>query len=345
MERVWLNRAMHAGFYLLLAASASRLVVRHELDAKTVLSLGVAAALAVVYGVGVVWWERLSHRWLVAWLVVVLACWLVLVELAPSFSWCAIPLLYLCLRLLSLRMTVVATAVLTLAVIVAQIALSDRFDPSQVLAPIAVAAMTVVIFWELRRAGMIQERERLSREIHDTLAQGLSSQRMLLQAAQRVWASNPARALAYVRQAEQAAGENLEEARRFVRDLGPAVLHDRSLPEALRRLTDEVHVEGEEYALGEQVQAVLIRVAQGALANAREHARASRVVVTLSYLPGEVTLDIVDDGVGFDSAAPVPEGRGYGLRAMRDRLAEVGGTLVVESLPGEGTAVAARIPV
>ncbi|MFC7717328.1 ATP-binding protein [Nonomuraea recticatena] len=84
-------------------------------------------------------------------------------------------------------------------------------------------------------------------------------------------------------------------------------------------------------------------MAQGALANAREHAQASRVVVTLSYLEGEVTLDVFDDGVGFDQAAPGP-GRGYGLRGMRDRLAEVGGTLVVESVPGEGTAVAARIP-
>lgn len=67
------------------------------------------------------------------------------------------------------------------------------------------------------------------------------------------------------------------------------------------------------------------------------------MIVTLSYLDGEVTLDVYDNGVGFDQAVSRP-GRGYGLRAMRDRLGEVGGTLTVESAPGEGTAVAARIP-
>ncbi|MFI6899662.1 sensor histidine kinase [Nonomuraea sp. NPDC050394] len=346
MERIWLNRAMHAGFFLLLAASASRLVVRHAMDLTTIAALADAGLLALVYAGGVLLWGRLGRRGRLVWLAVVLGCWLVLVELAPSFAWCAIPLLYLCLRLLSLRMTLVAAAVLTVAVIVAQISLSDRFDPSLVLAPIAVAAMTIVIFWELRKAGIMQERERLSREIHDTLAQGLTSQRMLLQAAERVWESDPAQARSYVRTAIEAAGENLDEARRFVRDLGPAPLAVRSLPEALTALGAEFRLEGTEFPLADGTQAVLLRVAQGAVANAREHARASRVIVTLAYLDDEVTLDVYDDGVGFDQAMAVTRpGRGYGLRAMRDRVAEVGGTLTVESAPGEGTAVAARIPV
>ncbi|WP_157254745.1 sensor histidine kinase [Nonomuraea typhae] len=344
MERVWLNRAMHLGFFLLLAASAARLVVRHEMDLRTVVALADTALLALVYGGGVLVWDRLGRRGRLAWLAVVLGCWLVLVELAPSFAWCAIPLLYVCLRLLSLRMTLVAATVLTVAVIVAQISLSDRFDPSLVLAPVAVAAMTIVIFWELRKAGVMQERERLSREIHDTLAQGLTSQRMLLQAADRAWESDPEQARAYVRTAIEAAGENLDEARRFVRDLGPAPLAKASLADALRGLGTQFRLEGEEFPLDDRTQAVLLRVAQGAVANAREHARASRVIVTLSYLDDEVTLDVYDDGAGFDQAVARP-GRGYGLRAMRDRVAEVGGTLTVESAPGEGTAVAARIPV
>ncbi|MEU7003534.1 sensor histidine kinase [Nonomuraea sp. NPDC046570] len=343
MERIWLNGAMHAGFFLLLAASASRLVVRHQLDARTIASLALAGLLAALYAAGVALWDRLGHRGRLVWLAMVLAGWLVLVELAPSFSWCAVPLLFVCLRLLTLRTTILAAAVLTMAVIVAQISLADRFDPSLVLAPIAVAAMTVVIFWELRKAGILQERERLSREIHDTLAQGLTSQRMLLQAADRVWEGNPGQAREYVRKATEAAGENLDEARRFVRDLGPADLAERSLPDALRAMAGEFRQEGREYPLEPKTQAVLLRVAQGALANTREHARAGRVIVTLSYLEGEVTLDVFDDGVGFDQARREP-GRGYGLRGMRDRLAEVGGTLVVESVPGEGTAVAARIP-
>jgi signal transduction histidine kinase len=346
MERVWLNRAMHAGFFLLLAASASRLVVRHAMDTRTIVSLAVAGLLAVVYAGGVALWERLGRGGRLSWLAVVLACWLVVAELAPSFAWCAIPLLYLCLRLLSLRLTLVAAAVLTVAVIIAQISLADRFDPSLVLAPIAVAAMTIVIFWELRKAGVMQERERLSREIHDTLAQGLTSQRMLLQAADRVWESDPGQARAYVRTAIDAAGENLDEARRFVRDLGPAPLALRSLPDAIRALGAEFRLEGTEHPLDDRTQAVLLRVAQGALANAREHAHADRVIVTLSYLEGEVTLDVYDNGVGFDRTMAVTRpGRGYGLRMMRDRLKEVGGTLTVESAPGEGTALAARIPV
>ncbi|MFD1930704.1 sensor histidine kinase [Nonomuraea mangrovi] len=343
MERVWLNRAMHVGFFLLLAASASRLLFRHGLNQESIRNVSLAAGLGVVYAAGVVFWRRLGHRGRLAWLVVVLLLWLVLVELAPSFSWCAIPLFFVCLRLLSPPLTIVAATVLTVAVIVAQIYLADSFDPSQVLAPVAVAAMTVVIFWELRRAGILEERERLSREIHDTIAQGLTSQRMLLQAADRAWESDPGRARSYLRQAMAQAGDNLEEARRFVRDLGPADLAGRSLPDALKAISDDFRQEGVEYPLDPKTQAVLLRVAQGALANAREHAHADRVVVTLSYLEGEVTLDVFDDGVGFDQAVPGP-GRGYGLRGMRDRLAEVGGSLVVESVPGEGTAVAARIP-
>ncbi|MFB9525067.1 sensor histidine kinase [Nonomuraea roseola] len=343
MERFRLNRAMHVGFFLLLVASASRLLVRHGLNAESAVNVGLAAVLGLVYAAGVVFWRPLGHRGRLAWLVAVLLLWLVLVEMAPSFSWCAIPLFFVCLRLLSPPLTIVAATVLTVSVIVAQINLADRFDPSQVLAPIAVAAMTVVIFWELRRAGVLEERERLSREIHDTLAQGLTSQRILLQAADRAWESDLSLARSYLRQAMTSTGENLEEARRFVRDLGPADLAERSLPDALKSICDDFRQEGAEYPLDARTQAVLLRVAQGALANAREHAQASRVVVTLSYLEGEVTLDVFDDGVGFDQAAPGP-GRGYGLRGMRDRLAEVGGTLVVESVPGEGTAVAARIP-
>ncbi|TYB58390.1 sensor histidine kinase [Nonomuraea sp. PA05] len=378
-ERVWLNWAMHAGFYLLLAASAWRLVSRHGMVAQTVTALAVCAALALAYLAGMVLWSRLGRGRLV-WLGCVAAVWLGLVVLAPSFSWCAVPLLFLCLRLLNARAFAVAAAALTLIVIAAQTKIAQEIDPSLILAPIGIAAMTAVTFWELQResaarqlliddliaaretlaetrhrTGVLEERERLAREIHDTLAQGLTSMGILLQAADRAWAADPALARAHVRRAATAAAENLDEARRFVRDLRPPGLENGTLPEALARLSTSagddtgrpwvrVRMEGEQYPLRPDVQTALLRVAQGALANVRDHAGAASATVTLSYLDGEVTLDVFDDGAGFTEPSPAP-GRGYGLRAMRDRLEEVGGVLIVESAPGEGTAIAAKVPV
>ncbi|MFD0890320.1 histidine kinase, partial [Streptosporangium algeriense] len=222
-ERIWLNWAMHAGFYLLLTASALRLVSRHGMGAQTVASLVVGGLLALTYAAGVVLWNRLG-RGRVVWLAGVAAVWLVLVVLAPSFSWCAVPLLFLCLRSLNARGFAVAAAALTLVVIAAQLKIAREVDLSLILAPIGIAAMTAVIFWELQResaarqlliddlistrgtladsrhrTGVLEERERLAREIHDTLAQGLTSMGILLQAADRMWASDPELARAHVR--------------------------------------------------------------------------------------------------------------------------------------------------
>ncbi|NEA29548.1 sensor histidine kinase [Actinomadura bangladeshensis] len=362
---------MHAGFFLLLAASASRLVVRHGLGGTTPALLALSGVLAVGYAAGVVGWDALGRRGRLGWLLAVVACWLVLVAMAPSFAWCAVPLFFAALRLLSPRAAVIAVVVLTGAVVFAGVYLADRVDPSLVLAPLAVAAMAAVIFLELQRlidelvrtrgelaasqraAGVLEERERLSREIHDTLAQGLTSMGILLQAADRQWDTAPDAARRHLRRATEAAAANLEEARHFVRALAPPALASGSLAAALGELAGPAdaeprvrfRVEGEEYPVDVEVQAALLRVAQGAVANAREHAAADTVVITLTYLGEAVSLDVADDGSGFDpeDAAPAP-GRGYGIRAMRDRLAEVGGVLTVESAPGAGTVVAATVP-
>ncbi|WP_338071618.1 sensor histidine kinase [Actinomadura bangladeshensis] len=366
-----IHLAMHAGFFLLLAASASRLVVRHGLGGTTPALLALSGVLAVGYAAGVVGWDALGRRGRLGWLLAVVACWLVLVAMAPSFAWCAVPLFFAALRLLSPRAAVIAVVVLTGAVVFAGVYLADRVDPSLVLAPLAVAAMAAVIFLELQRlidelvrtrgelaasqraAGVLEERERLSREIHDTLAQGLTSMGILLQAADRQWDTAPDAARRHLRRATEAAAANLEEARHFVRALAPPALASGSLAAALGELAGPAdaeprvrfRVEGEEYPVDVEVQAALLRVAQGAVANAREHAAADTVVITLTYLGEAVSLDVADDGSGFDpeDAAPAP-GRGYGIRAMRDRLAEVGGVLTVESAPGAGTVVAATVP-
>ncbi|MFI0372136.1 sensor histidine kinase [Actinomadura sp. 1N219] len=363
--------AMHAGFFLLLAASASRLVVRHGLDGSTPALLALCGVLGVGYAVGVVLWDVLGRRGRLAWLAAVVVCWLALVIAAPSFAWCAVPLFFVALRLLSPRAALAAVVVLTGAVIFAGVYLADRVDPSLVLAPIAVAAMAAVIFLELQRlidelvrtrgeladtqraAGVLEERERLSREIHDTLAQGLTSMGILLQAADRQWDAAPDDARRHLRQAADAAAANLDEARHFVRALAPPALASGSLPAALADLAGEeaegprvrFRTEGDEFPVDADAQAALLRVAQAAVANAREHAAAATVMITLTYLDDAVSLDVADDGSGFDpGTATSAQGRGYGLRAMQDRLAEVGGSLAVESAQGSGTVVAATVP-
>ncbi|RMI46643.1 sensor histidine kinase [Actinomadura harenae] len=352
---------MHVAFFLLLASSASRFAVRHGLEESAWPKFALCGLLALLYVAGTVLWDRLGHRGLLAWLVVVMIVWLSLVLIAPSFAWCAPPLYFAALRLLTRPAAVLGAVVVTAAVVFAQLRLTATFDLSLVLAPVAVSGMILVIFLEFdrladalaatqRTAGILGERQRLSREIHDTLAQGLTSMGMLLQAADRSFGTDPAEARALVRRAADEAAANLDEARRFVRALAPSDLAAGSLPHALRSLADRegaaLRVEGEEYPLTPEEQAALHRVAQGALANAREHAAAAHIVITLSYLDDEVALDVADDGCGFDPAAPRPggAGRGYGLPGMRDRVAGVGGTLVVESEPGEGTVVAARLP-
>ncbi|MFI8215791.1 histidine kinase [Streptomyces sp. NPDC085932] len=317
-----------------------------------------------------------------AWLALVVAVWMVLVVLAPSFSWCAVPLFYTGLRTLPTRAALLLVAVLTTFVVAAQLRLAGHLDPNQLLAPPAVAAIATAVFLQTRRqaarqrsliddllrtrrelaaserrAGTLAERQRLSMEIHDTLAQGLSSQRMLLQAAERVWESEPGKARDHVRSAASVAEHNLAEARRFVHDLAPADLTHGSLDDALHALAAResgdhldvrVHLDtgARTPPLPDRVQSALLRVAQGALANVREHADATTAVLTLTVLDDQVVLDVTDDGRGFDpAAAAVPAGtRGHGLPAMRARLAQLGGTLTVESTRREGTALSAVVP-
>jgi signal transduction histidine kinase len=205
-----------------------------------------------------------------------------------------------------------------------------------------------------REAGALGERARLARDIHDTLAQGFSSIVLLSRAALTAPSED---APATLRSIESTATDNLEEARRVVHALAPAALDDAPLPAALGRLLDRfsaqsqvaagLSVDGDAEPIPTPVEVALLRLAQGALANVRQHAGATRVGVTLTYRDDEVSLDVVDDGRGFApdrvEAAPLG-GTGFGLRAMRERLGVLGGELVVESAPGEGTAIVATVP-
>ena len=133
--------------------------------------------------------------------------------------------------------------------------------------------------------------------------------------------------------------------------LAQAVRGLRARQQALGRPVDaELTLVGEPVAVGEAVETVLIRAAQASLANVAQHADARRCRVTLTWLDGEVALDVADDGVGFDpdhgaDGTGATAGTGVGLAGLRERAAGVGGQATVESAPGEGTVVALRIPI
>jgi signal transduction histidine kinase len=199
-------------------------------------------------------------------------------------------------------------------------------------------------------AGVQAERHRLAGEIHDTLAQGFTSIVTLLQAGQAsLDAASPARR--HLDLALLTARENLAEARTLVTALTPATLEAGTLGDTVRRVTSatgaqagiEAHAEvtGTARRLPTGTEVVLLRVCQEALANVRKHAGARQVRVRLCYAGTTVRLTVTDDGKGFD---PGGTNGGYGLKGMRDRVSQVGGTVEVASVPGRGTEVSAEVP-
>ncbi|MFF7017949.1 MULTISPECIES: sensor histidine kinase [Streptomyces] len=318
------------------------------------------------------------------WLTALCVLWLALLVLSPDALWVAFPLYFLQLHLLPTRWGVPAVVVTAAAAITSFVVHRQEIAPGAFIGPLigaAVAIATVLgydaLFRESERrrelivelvatraelaeaertAGTLAERERLAREIHDTLAQGLSSIQLLLRAAERTLPAG-APATAHVRAAREAAQANLAEARSFVRALTPPDLEHGSLAGALERLcarttgpdlTVRFAVSGAPVELPTPYEVALLRTAQSALANTVRHAAAGRAEITLSFMDTSVALDVVDDGRGFDpSAVPVDErgDGGFGLPAMRSRAATLGGTLSVESAPGQGTALAVTLPV
>ena len=209
-----------------------------------------------------------------------------------------------------------------------------------------------------RQTGMLEERQRLAREIHDTLAQGFTSVVLHLEAAEPAIGTEPATARRHVVAARDAARSSLAEARRFVWALRPPALERQSLPGALesllRRWSDESGVTGTFTVTGPaaemhpDIEVTLLRAAQESLANIRRHANARSVRMTLSFLGETVSLDVRDDGVGFDpDRVRLPadgDSGGYGLVGLRERATRLGGAVAIESRPGDGTTIAVALP-
>ncbi|MEY9929335.1 signal transduction histidine kinase [Catenulispora sp. GP43] len=332
----------------------------------------VGAALAAVYALGVAGHADTRRSASLGWLAAIVALWVALVVIAPSTAWVAFPLYFLVLHLLPRPWSLLSVAAITATVVATQATTSGGLTAAKVIGPCAGAVVAVLtaygyvgMYRESRRrqllleelvraqaelaasqreAGRLAERQRLAREIHDTLAQGLSSIVLLARGAEN---GLPEEAAGRVREIRETASANLAEARRFVAGLTPPALDGSTLAEAVRRIAAgharvEFRLDGEPYALPMEAEVALLRAAQEALANVERHAGAAHAAVTLAYHDDQVTLDVFDDGCGFDSAAAT--GGRFGLHGMRERISEFGGTLTIESARGEGTAVAVALP-
>ncbi|HEX6797470.1 MAG TPA: GAF domain-containing sensor histidine kinase [Ktedonobacterales bacterium] len=227
---------------------------------------------------------------------------------------------------------------------------------------VSIAIERARLFAASARLGAAEERNRLAREIHDTIAQGLAGLGLQLETADALLdaGADPQRVQRVVREALALARANLDETRRSVHDLRAAPLEDRLLGEALEELARDwtaqgnppvrVTLAGDRRRLAVRVESGLYRIAQEALANIAHHAQASCVTLRLETLPEQVRLVIEDDGRGFDTAEPEPaptaaaaDGH-YGLVGLSERAKLLGGTLRLESAPDAGTRIDVTVP-
>lgn len=200
-----------------------------------------------------------------------------------------------------------------------------------------------------REAGTAAERERLAREIHDTLAQGFTSIVMLAQAIEPELETDTAAAKRHVELIGATARENLAEARAMVAELTPSPLEE-PLPAAIQRQCDRlaaetdaavtVRIAGDLPPQSMASDVVLLRATQEAFANIRKHAHASAVSVDLSPSNSGVRLTVTDNGIGLNSG----QDEGFGLRGMRARVAQVGGAVSVSAAAGGGTTLTVEVP-
>ena len=380
---------LRIGLHLLIVALTGLVVVRALFGAVAnpapVVALAVLFLLSYVGGSGAA--RRRAWPALVpVWMAVLLLEWLGLTLLAPDAAFIVFPLFFLQLHVLPLRAGI---PLVLLSVLLTIWAMSFHVGLSlgATLGPLVGAAVAVAVGLgyrallreaaerqtliddllstraELaataRAAGTLAERERLAREIHDTVAQGLASIQLLLHAAERT-VTDPV-AGAHLVLARETAAANLQETRRFIRELTPPAFDAQNLPGALDRLVAaaeraaagtaeatqlSLHVTGDPVELPMALETTLLRIAQGSLANVAQHAAATRAEVTLSYMADAVTLDVVDNGRGF-TVPGVDEqaSASFGLVAIRQRVERLGGSFVLESAPGEGTALAVTFPV
>ncbi|ETK34446.1 GAF domain-containing sensor histidine kinase [Microbispora sp. ATCC PTA-5024] len=215
----------------------------------------------------------------------------------------------------------------------------------------AIAITNARLYERGRELTVIEERTRMARELHDAVSQKLFSLRLTAQAAAALARRDPDRAVREIERVERLAGEALAELRAVIVELRPPELDRHGLVECVRKqaeLLDRLHpaevvfaFEGEPPGgLPPEIEVAVLRVAQEALHNALRHASASRVAVRLAHRGPALTLEVADDGAGFDEEGV----HGLGLPSMRDRAQGVGGSLTVVSAVGKGTTVRLEVP-
>ncbi len=375
-----LDRWLHLVLVVLVVTAALRYVSRHGLGTSGALVLTGAAVFLAVYVArplvrGRAWWPTV-------WVASVTLVWAALTLAAPSFAWTAVPLAFAALEVLAFRYAVGVVVLMTAAASLAWLRILDTFDPTVVAGPVGIALVTVLAYRTLeqesinrqrllkelvgaqedlaavqRRSGALAERTRLSREIHDSVGQGLSSINLLLQAAEQDWDRRPDLARSHVRTAASSARSGLDEVRRVVRDLAPAELEGadpvEALPAALSAIATraessvriQVRVHGVPTTVPVDIASALLRTARGAVANVVEHSAADNAVISLTYHPDEVLLDVRDDGTGFDLRRQRNAGlRGRGLAGIAQRTESLGGHVTIESASGDGTTLSVAFP-
>ena len=376
---VGLRTGLHVLFVALTLLVIARAVLVQNDMGVTVIVLSVV--LLVTYGLGglIGRSDRSRSRPLrLGWLAVLTLEWVVLLWLSSDAAYLVFPLFFLYLHLLG-RWWGSATILVATVVAIFALGVHGGWTVGGVVGPLVGAGVALLIglgYQALAReaeqrealmselintrgqlaaidheAGVLAERARLAREIHDTLAQGLSSIQMLLHAAERADPDRPG--IEHIVLARETAAENLPDARRFIPELTPPQLDDRGLGGALRRLARAqwqtqglaVNVRvSDNVALPMHLQTALLRIAQGAIANVIQHAHATTATIALAVDQNNLRFTVVDDGTGFDPLLPTKDAAeksdSFGLHATQERVQQLGGNLTLDSAPGRGTTLA-----
>lgn len=326
------------------------------------------AGYGVVYVLGVMPRTPFNQHRLV-WFILLSLLWASLIWDGPEPAYLVFPMFFLVVMITTPMRAAIAIVVLT-AIAVVTLSMHLGFSVGVVTGPLlgALVAWVLGTCFQLlthtlkelvdarasairasKSAGEQAERARIAGEIHDTVAQGLSSIQMLLHAAEKR-VEDP-QALRHIQLARQTTAENLAEIRNIIAALQPTPLVGADLPIALARLSSTTplrerisfEVDGTPRVLPDEMEAEIVRIAQTLLGNVVRHSDARSAKMTLTYQEDQILLDVLDDGKGFDIAEMMRR-KSVGLPTAQRRAEHLGGSLIIESTLGAGTGISARIP-